>query len=369
MKSPLYGKLSGRALFGKLLDSASDLTKNGRLVDATVAIQRALNSAGLLKTPPAANDSTASPPARVIDGEFVDVTAPRAHVRAAPETAASKGGAQFLAGVHRAAAGTRDYKLFVPATQRGGQLPMVVMLHGCKQNPDDFAAGTRMNQLAQKHGVMVLYPAQGPRSNSSKCWNWFQPGDQRRGQGEPALLAAMTQHISAEYGADPQQVFVAGLSAGGAMAAILGREYHDVFAAVGVHSGLPAGAAHDVTSAFAAMQSGAQRPASASHGAPIIVFHGDRDSTVNAVNGEQLIAAQAGITAPSAHAGEAGRRFTRSVYQRDGRVQAEHWLIHGAGHAWSGGSSEGSYTDPLGPDASAEFLRFFLAQSARARAL
>ena len=294
-------------------------------------------------------------------------------------------GTHFVESSYTAASGTRGYKLFTPSGLTvGTRVPLVVMLHGCTQDPDDFAAGTRMNELAQQHGFMVLYPAQGPRSNVSKCWNWFVPADQHRGRGEPDLLAGMTRHVLQTQPIDPARVYVAGLSAGGAMAAILGREYPDLFAAVGVHSGLPPGAAHDVASAFAAMQQGAAgaasstaMPASSRAGAvegrspPIIVFHGDRDSTVHPSNGDRVIDA---LTDPAAAGGSLerlvetgpvdaarGRRFTRTLFRQPGAAgaQAEHWVIHGAGHAWAGGSQEGSYTDPTGPDASREMVRFF----------
>ena len=203
---------------------------------------------------------------------------------------------RFSESTFTAEAGTRGFKLFEPAGFEGRALPLVVMLHGCTQNPDDFAAGTRMNALAQEQGLYVLYPAQAPRSNAHKCWNWFPPGDQRRGQGEPALLAGMTRHVMATHRIDADRVWVAGLSAGGAMAAILAREYPDLFAAAGVHSGLPPGAAHDVVSAFSAMKSGGRAaPAtSAAAGAPLIVFHGDADGTVHALNGSLLIDAVLG---------------------------------------------------------------------------
>jgi poly(3-hydroxybutyrate) depolymerase len=277
------------------------------------------------------------------------------------------------------------------------------MLHGCTQDPDDFATGTRMNALAQERGLFVLYPAQAPRSNAHKCWNWFVPGDQRRGRGEPALLAGMTRHVMATHPIDADRVWVAGLSAGGAMAAILAREYPDLFAAAGIHSGLPPGAAHDVVSAFSAMKSGATSAlpswpgasghapirtplvawpgtalaenvavpsADAAHGAPVIVFHGDADTTVNALNGSHAIDAALGAApaeasreSSAAGAGE-GRTFTRTVYRRAGATRhapsrAEHWVVHGAGHAWSGGDAAGSFTEGRGPDASREMLRFF----------
>jgi len=258
------------------------------------------------------------------------------------------------------------YKLFVPAKGTGTVRPLVLMLHGCTQHPDDFAAGTQMNRLAQELGFLVLYPAQTQHANSSKCWNWFKPQHQQRDRGEPALLAALTRSVMSEQAVDPARVYVAGLSAGGAMADILGRTHPDLFAAVGVHSGIPAGAAHDLMSALSVMKNGQAAAPTLRPSIPIIVFHGDADGTVHARNGEQLVAAAlasqnaAAPTDESRGQASKGRRYTRRVYQQ-GRASIEHWLLHGAGHAWAGGSPRGSFTDPTGPDASAEMLRFFLA--------
>ena len=273
----------------------------------------------------------------------------------------------FTAARFTHATGTRDYKLYVPAGRTDGPRPLVVMLHGCTQDPDDFAVGTRMNALADRHGLLVLYPAQPPRSNAAKCWNWFEPRDQRRGDGEPALLAALVRDVVGRADADPDRVHVAGLSAGGAMAAILSREYPDVFAAAAVHAGLPQGAAHDTASAFAVMHTGRLRPGRRSRsggpGIPTLVFHGDADRTVHPANGQHVVddvvadpAAQ-----PVIRRGEAaGRPYTHTVYPgRDGRPFVEHWEVHGLGHAWSGGDPRGSHTDPRGPDASHESVRFF----------
>ena len=259
-----------------------------------------------------------------------------------------------------------------PQAAAGRSLPLVVMLHGCTQDPDDFAAGTRMNALAEAEGFFVLYPAQAPRSNSHKCWNWFVPGDQRRGAGEPALLAGMTRHVMQAHAVDPDRVYVAGLSAGGAMAAILAREYPDLFAAAGIHSGLPAGAASDVGSAFQVMKSGASARPTAS--APVVVFHGDADGTVAAANGDAVIASVLGALPKGERtegAGVAGgRSFRHTVWRAAGAAAdapslAEQWRVGGAGHAWSGGSAAGSYAEPAGPDASREMLRFFLAHPRR----
>ena len=372
------------SILQKLL-AATGLTRRGELVEATEAIQRAL--AGAVTAPPAAArpaaPAAAGPSsAEVLDGLVREVASAPAAADAASESATEievdappdsertrTGG--FTGSSFTAEAGTRSFKLFEPAGYDGRALPLVVMLHGCTQDPDDFAAGTRMNALAQEHGLLVLYPAQAPRSNAHKCWNWFMPGDQRRGQGEPALLAGMTRHVMATHRVDADRVWVAGLSAGGAMAAILAREYPDLFAAAGVHSGLPPGAAHDMVSAFSAMKSGARNvPASdAARSAPVIVFHGDADTTVNALNGGHLVdavlgAAPAQATREPSPAASPGRAFTRTIYRPADATDpapslAEHWVVHGAGHAWAGGDAAGSFTESAGPDASREMLRFF----------
>ncbi|WP_062211170.1 PHB depolymerase family esterase [Aureimonas sp. AU12] len=281
-------------------------------------------------------------------------------------------GARFLDRTHSASAGARDYKLYVPSGREGQALPLVVMLHGCTQSPDDFAAGTRMNELAEAHGFLVAYPAQDNRANAQRCWNWFQPADQSRGAGEPAIVASLAKEIAREFAVPKGQVFVAGLSAGGALAAILAVEYPDVFAAAGIHSGLPAGAAHDMPSAFAAMRTGGTASAAAI-AIPAIVFHGDRDATVHPSNGERLLVQAGARSAVSTQVrngtSASGASFERTV-RRDaaGRLRSEHWLLHGAGHAWSGGSPAGTYTDAAGPDASAEMVRFFLEATSPATA-
>ncbi|WP_202842303.1 extracellular catalytic domain type 1 short-chain-length polyhydroxyalkanoate depolymerase [Luteimonas saliphila] len=269
-------------------------------------------------------------------------------------------------------AGELQYGLYVPPGLDPSGAPLLVMLHGCTQTPEDFARGTRMNQLAATHGYVVAWPAQAVQRNQNRCWNWFRGSDQQRGQGEPAMLAALTRHLVASHRLDPNRVYVAGLSARGAMAAVLASTHPDVYAAIGVHSGLPIGLASDVPSAFAAMRKGgtsrSRPPAAGGAPVPAIVFHGDSDTTVHPSNGqgvvEHSLGAGNGVAAIAStierDTAPGGRRSTRTIHRTaDGRIAAEHWIVHGSGHAWSGGDASGSYTDPQGPDASAQMLRFF----------
>ena len=270
--------------FQRLMADAAQLVRGGDLHGATAAIQAALhgNAAGAPRAPyvpPAPGPIVIDVEAREVDAPWLNrapLEGPR--VGAPPSQAAGT----FMAGRCGDGRTQREYKLYVPPQAGERPLPLIVMLHGCTQNPDDFAVGTRMNDASRRQGCFVLYPAQSQQANPQRCWNWFKHSHQQRGRGEPALLAAMTRHVMARHDIDAHRVYVAGLSAGGAMATILGEAYPDLYAAVGVH---------------------------------------------------------------------------RSP---EGEVLAEHWLVHGSGHAWSGGSPQGSFTDPHGPDATEQMLRFFL---------
>ncbi len=281
-------------------------------------------------------------------------------------------GAAYLTRTFACAAGSREYKVYVPSGAEGRALPLIVMLHGCTQHPDDFALGTGMNRLAEEHKFIVAYPGQPKSANPSACWNWFDPAHQSRDGGEPSIIAGVTRAIMAEFPVDGARVYVAGLSAGGAMAATMSATYPDLYAAAGIHSGLPHGAAADLPSAFAAMRgtsnpaAPAQRKTRARRRVPTIVFHGANDKTVDPSNAEAILTeARAGLSGPARearHKGVAGgRAYTRTlVTDARGVPHAESWAIDGLGHAWSGGSPEGSFTDDQGPDASREMLRFFL---------
>lgn len=369
--------------FQQLMSQATRLTRSGNLAAATAAIQAALMGV----QPTAASAAPRYDEADVIDVEAREVPAssPSASSPAAAPSSARDDGAAptskpthrapgessatqgdfFTAGSFRNSAGQRAYKLYVPPGVNGQARPLVVMLHGCTQDADDFAAGTAMNDAARKQGFYVLYPVQPRETNPQKCWNWFKHNHQQAGKGEPSILADMTRHVIAEYGIDTRRVYVAGLSAGGAMAAILADTYPQLYAAAGVHSGLAAGAAKDLPSALSAMKGIGVRPGAASSTpVPTIVFHGDRDSTVHPANAGAVVAASAGadarVQSQRVSGANQGRDSTKRVYTNaQGKVLAEYWEVHGAGHAWAGGSPKGSYTDLSGPDATQEMLRFF----------
>ena len=336
-------------------------TDQARLAAANDLVQRTLARHGLLPGTDLPRSGDQSAVARVLAGLS-------GTIKATPPACELPEGATFGQDKYTNAAGSRMYRTYVPASARAGASGVVMMLHGCTQSPDDFAAGTRMNELAEEHGFIVVYPAQSRGDNAQSCWNWFSRGDQRRGRGEPAILAGLAAQVANDHSVSRDRTFVAGLSAGAAMATILGETYPDVFAAVGAHSGLPVGAAKDVPSAFAAMGGNILvGPASSQDGPPVrtIVFHGAADTTVHPQNGAVIAerAQKLGKTSTietAEHGEENGRRYTRVIVtDRAGATVVENWTIEGQGHAWSGGSARGSYADPKGPNASREMVRFF----------
>jgi poly(hydroxyalkanoate) depolymerase family esterase len=405
--------------------AAMNLTRGRKLTEATRLIQDALSGRGQVHSDPLSERAGA---ARAIESRVIDLTpdvaapeiaAPRLEVFEAPSEGSGRqwsvpavgplngllgqlrptelpglgldafsgvksrkaleipDGAQFLSRSFTCAAGSRNYKLYMPRRHPGGKRPLLIMLHGGTQDADDFAAGTRMNDFAEEHGLIVAYPSQSKAANPSLYWHWFRPEDQTRGRGEPAIIAGITNEIAEDYDVDRERVFVAGLSAGGAMAAVMAATYPDLYAAVGVHSGLSYRSATDVASAFAAMRgdSGLRLRRRKLRGGGddharirIIVFHGDADTIVHPSNAAKIVEAHAKLGETVEHAksrGSAARPYTRTVTRDEtGLVTAERWLIHGSGHAWSGGSPDGTYTDPHGPDASREMLRFFFEENA-----
>jgi poly(hydroxyalkanoate) depolymerase family esterase len=378
---------------------ATRLTRQGRLVEATALIQQTLGGPGAVRRvpdAPNAEEETAGmlppppvlpPPAdqgmpmrrvpsswmrrlRAFPGRSAagSVLAPRS----APPAAERLAG-RFDTFSYTNTAGTRAYRLYVPAGYTGAPLPLVVMLHGGTQDAATFAAATGMNDLAERETFLVAYPEQDRSANAGLYWNWFSPGHQRRDAGEPSLIAGITAQVMENYNVAADRVYVAGFSAGGAMAAVMGAVYPDLYAAVGVHSGLAYAAAGDLPTALAAMRQGPLRPARpAARPRPLIVFHGDQDATVAPANAAGLIdhALAAGrtdgppgtspTTVTSRGQVPGGHAYTRTCHQDPtGATVAECWTIHQGGHSWSGGVPHRSYTDPRGPDASAEFIRFF----------
>ena len=390
-----------------IVREATRLTRAGQLVDATALLQRMLRGEGAPDAPLRTSGHIAPPGCEplIIDGKanaiedtdsphlapatsaqphmlraFLDHTKERplglrGVIKRAPPSTADivPEGAKFIEGTYSNAAGSRAYRLFIPSRYKEEPIPLVVMLHGCTQSPEDFAAGTRMNFIAEEQTCFVVYPAQRSEANQAKCWNWFRAADQQRGRGEPSLIAGITRQIMRDYSVDPKRVYVGGLSAGAAAAAVMGATYSDLYAAIGVHSGLACGAASDFPSAMVAMRQGRgsdhrRVPLGDRPPVPTIVFHGDRDNTVHPNNGGQVLAQSMRTTSTQrkVHRGRVpgGHAYTRTTHtDATGRGIFEHWNIHGAGHAWSGGSDTGSYTDQRGPDATREMLRFFLEHS------
>ena len=388
-----------------IIREATRLTRAGQLVEATALLQRMLRGDSAPDAPSHTGGHIALKGPLIIDAKANVVEETDRHPPSKPATFAQppilralldrkKGrsgielrglikrappstpdivpeGARFIEGTYSSPAGSRSYRLFIPSRYQERPLPLVVMLHGCTQSPDDFAAGTRMNFIAEEQNCFVAYPAQPSQANQAKCWNWFRTADQQRGRGEPSLIAGITRQIMDDYSVDRKRIYVGGLSAGAAAAAIMGATYNDLYAAIGIHSGLACGVATDLPSALVAMRQGGSdhkvmsgdRPS-----VPTIVFHGDRDTTVHPNNGGQILEQSLGTmsTQKKVHRGQVpgGHAYTRTVLSdASGRGMLEHWNIHGAGHAWSGGSPAGSYTDPRGPNATREMLRFFLEHS------
>jgi poly(hydroxyalkanoate) depolymerase family esterase len=366
------------------------LTREGRLTEATALLQRGLGGAGQSAPSglPHVGDMLDKLQARLpvdlplelpvglpgnsslVGSSLVGPGSNRSGGSAAAAAAASAPGGEIRHLTHIDATGTRTYDLYIPTGYAGEPVPLVVMLHGGSQDATDLAAGTRMNGLAEQHKFIVAYPEQSTAANPGRYWNWFRHEDQQRDQGEPAILAGITRQVISEYAVDEARVYIVGFSAGGAMAAVMAATYPDLYAAAGIHSGLAPGAAHDLPSAFGAMQNGGT--AGSPIDMPLIVFHGDRDNIVAPINADRLIASR--IAASSGFEGGASlrmpattdgdnpsRSYSRKTYRDvDGDVVAEQWIVHGGSHAWSGGSPVGTYTDAQGPDASAEMLRFFL---------
>jgi poly(hydroxyalkanoate) depolymerase family esterase len=370
----------------RLLDTmgeALSLVSKSRLADATAVLRNALSGgkvggAGAPEaSPPFGGARHLVAPARRSLGEVLGALragrAPWPKTAYAPEKAPSPDafGDNFTSRSYRGAAGSLNYRLYVPPDHAGRDLALVLMLHGCTQNPEDFALGTHMNGLADEFGLIVAYPHQPRSANSQGCWNWFDKRHQHRGSGEPAKLAGLAQSLANEFGVGRERTFVAGLSAGGAMAEVLAATYPDVFDAVGIHSGIAYKAASDVPSAFAAMKGTAiSEPALkvvAERDCRKIIFHGGADATVNPANSQRILdEARRGADSLKQidldWRIEAGRVNRTVLNDSAGRAVVEHWFVERGGHAWFGGDARGTYTQSVGLDASRVMVRFFLKQ-------
>jgi poly(hydroxyalkanoate) depolymerase family esterase len=360
----MRGMRSSTPCDSKMIE-ATRLVRAGRLTEATALIQGRGAGSPVPQTaasiPPLARKATprvrrATPYSRKGSPRSRKATSRAAHQIAPPGTVQTK--------MHHSPAGNRPYRLYVPSAGTVSTRPLVVMLHGGTQDGATFAHSTGMDAVAEEHGLLVAYPEQVTSANPMRYWNWFS--QQHRTSDEPAIIASVIAELVRTEGADPTRVYVAGFSAGAAMAAVLASTHPDVVAAVGIHSGLAAGAAHDVASAFTAMRSpGPVRPLA--QPVPAITFHGDADPTVSITNSARL-ADQFGLgVRPQTEQGGVadGRNYTVHRHHMDhDKVALEQWVVHGMAHAWSGGATGGSYTDPTGPDASAQMVRFFLSHHA-----
>lgn len=349
----------------------------GGVLDAVVSLLDPLRLLGARRAPHAPPTSAAG-----------TVAAPHADTSGAvllepPQTVAptaGPGAAAWSTGTasphaHTSEHGTRRYHLYVPSGYRGMPVPLVIMLHGGGQDARDFIRVTRMNEFAEANTFLVAYPEQARDANSQGFWNWFRSSDQAADAGEPAILAGIVDELTHDYSVDRDRVYIAGLSAGGAMAAIMAAVYPDIFAAVGVHSGVPYGAAHDLASAYGALR-GDSRLSAVGADLPLIVFQGDEDRTVFPANAERLVAARlaaapgramqvsSGLAEPDP-AIDRGRSTSFTVYTDRRGTLVELWMVHGGGHAWFGGGGRTIFSDPRGPDASAAMVDFFLRHSRR----
>jgi poly(hydroxyalkanoate) depolymerase family esterase len=342
----------------RALLKASRMARKGRPLSAALALQRMLLSSPK-RTPKRAKTSAKR-------AKPVNRRSPLMRSRVSRPVPGT-----FVDGLFSSPHGPLSYKLYTPQASRRRRLPLVVMLHGCTQSAADFAVGTGMNKLADELGFLVLYPEQSTSANLARCWNWHRPGDQKRGSGEPAAIAALTRHTIAICKANPARVYIAGISAGGAAAAIIASAYPEIYVAAGIHSGLARGNVTTLSEALSAMRNGPGTDADGKTARPLptIVFHGDQDSVVHPSNASGFLShlrrssSRSLIDRAERGRSSGGRDFTRTVYRhRTGPVLLEDWTVHGSGHAWSGGNAAGTHTDPAGPDASREMMRFFLAR-------
>jgi poly(hydroxyalkanoate) depolymerase family esterase len=346
---------------------------------ATKAARVATRTATATRAP--AQRKKASRPARSTTSALPELWQPPGGGRQQPDPA-TLGQGRWHQQRYTGVAGTRAYRVYIPkGLRRTTRAPLLLALHGCTQTGLDFAAGTRFNDLADTHKFIVVYPDQAATHHAQRCWNWFRPGHQMRAAGEPAILAGIVRQVAQEsyrWRVNPDRVYAAGISAGGGMALVLAATYPELFAAVGVHSAPPFRVASGPADALAAMQGAGQVPTPAAPLPPLIIFQGTADGTVRASNAERIAgqwleSQPAGTVGkgrqtrkdpPRTSSGRAPRPHRVTRWSAGRRPQLELWVVEGLGHAWSGGSSEGSYSDVRGPRASTQMWRFFVRHAA-----
>jgi poly(hydroxyalkanoate) depolymerase family esterase len=272
------------------------------------------------------------------------------------------------------AGNARPYRLYLPpGIEAGRPAPLWLWLHGCRQSPESFATGTRIARAADQAGALVLLPRQLRRANPFRCWNWFDRPTQQ-GRGEAAIVIGMIEAVAAGYAIDPQRVYVAGLSAGAALAAVLASCYPEHFAAVAMHSGVAYGAAQSPLVARAAISQGSSLDGEASAAmarlfaksdlpVPALVVHGTADEAVPPLHAPQVVAH---FLALNRLGEDGGRRYTATTWRQGGRLLARQVLIDQLGHAWSGGDDSEEYHDSAGPDATRLIVAFFQSDGRRA---
>ena len=369
-------------LLKNAMREALSLVRQSKLIEATATIRTALSGRSKNETHQVLNANLIGTPS-IVSLHPDELTEPASRVKAgrsyqhkeATKSVPTKAhhapvlGGSFTSRIFPHVERNLSYMLYVPSHNLGHERSLVIMLHGCTQNPSDFALGTQMNVLAEEFNLVVAYPLQPRTANSSGCWNWFDARHQKPGSGEPAMLADLSENLRTEFNISERRVFAAGLSAGGAMAEILASTYPHQFEAVGLHSALPYGAATSLGNALTAMKGTSKLERAPSERDEVrsrrIVFHGSSDTTVHPSNGER-IANQArqnsSLLTETAYTNHVnGRDVTRIILEDEsGTPVIERWIISGGGHAWFGGNGQGSYTDQKGPNASREMVRFFL---------
>jgi poly(hydroxyalkanoate) depolymerase family esterase len=301
-----------------------------------------------------------------------------------PGGGATPGKGTSFSGTYTNAAGSRAYRGYVPSTYKAGTpVPLLVVLHGCTESADVFRQLTRFDELAEAKGFLVVFPEQPKSANNQNCWNFFQDAQTHRGTGEPSLIAGITDWVGQHYSVDSHRIYVAGLSAGGAMASVMAATYPDVYAAIGIGSGCEYAATatcagYKSADPAAAAQAAYKEMGTRARAMPVISFSGDKDTTVPPVNADQLLQ-QWQLTADLADDGATngsvlskptstisgqvpnGLSYTvRSYGDAQTNELVQYWVVNGMSHAWSGGCSCQPYAEPKGPDATAAMYAFFV---------